>query len=197
VLNAATGHTKVTLSRHGFADGKACLGCLYHPALDDLTTEKRLANELGLELGVVEEYLASNKPVTATLARQIESHRGLASGTLEEWVGQKIQSFHQRAVCGEAAIKTAAGTIVSPLSFISAAAGVLLAAELVKSSAPELRQFELDNYFRIDTLAKPNPDFKETRLPEPTKRCICWDRDYQEIYRRRYSVTKHAVSAGL
>src|SRR5262249_50844491 len=29
VLNAATGETTVTLSRHGFADGGACLRCLY------------------------------------------------------------------------------------------------------------------------------------------------------------------------
>ena len=31
VINAATGGTTVTLSTHGFADGKACLHCLYLP----------------------------------------------------------------------------------------------------------------------------------------------------------------------
>jgi hypothetical protein len=73
------------------------------------------------------------------------------------------------------------------LSFISAAAGVLLAIELVKQFTPELHAFVLDNYFRFDTLMNPNPDFKSVRLQEPTRRCICWDRDYVDIYKRRFA----------
>ena len=135
----------------------------------------------------VEDHLANNRPVTLPILRRVEQHRRLQEGTLDLWVGQHLQSLYQRAVCGEAAIATAAGTIVSPLSFISAAAGVLLAVELVKQFTPELHAFVLDNYFRFDTLMNPNPDFKSVRLQEPTRRCICWDRDYVDIYKRRFA----------
>lgn len=191
VLNASTGHTKVTISRHHFADGKACLSCLYLPPQDEQTTETRLANDLGLTVREVEEFMADNRPIDAATARRIERHRGFEDGSLSAWVGQHIQSFYQRAVCSEAAITTAAGTVISPLSFISAAAGVMLTAELVKASVPELHAFSLDNYFRIDTMMNPNPAFKSMRLQEPTGRCICWDEDYSHIYRQRFGIGIH------
>ena len=74
VLDAATGHTTVTISRHLFNDGKACLQCLYLPRENALTTEMRLADALGMPLNEVEDHLASNRPVAADLARRIEAH---------------------------------------------------------------------------------------------------------------------------
>jgi len=123
ILNASTGHTKVTISRHGFADGKACLACLYPIPNNEMTTEKRLAIELGLSVEEVTAHLADNRPVQADLLDRVEAHRRLPVGHLTAWVGQQIQSLYQRAVCGEAAISTATGTVISPLAFISAAAG--------------------------------------------------------------------------
>ena len=160
VLNAATGHSKVTVSRHGFADGKACLRCLYLPRAEETTTEQRLANDLGLPIHEVVDYLVNNRGVDHSLARRVEQHRSLEEGRLSAWVGQPIQSFYQRAVCGEAAVRTAAGSVISPLSFISAAAGIMLAAELVKACVTSLSRFQLDNYFRIDAMSTPNPSFK-------------------------------------
>lgn len=187
VLNAATGHSTVTISRHLFGDGKACLRCLYLPRENALTTEMRLADALGMSLAEVEDYLANNRPVAADLARRIEAHLKSPAGSLDSFIGQHLQSLYQRAICGHAAIRTPMGAVVSPLSFISAAAGVMLAAELVKVSVPGLSLFALDNYFRIDTMANPNPDFKEVKMQEPTRRCICWDPVYQTVYRQRFT----------
>lgn len=188
VLNAATGHTKVTLSSHGFGDGKACLRCLYLPEPTAMTTERRLAGDMGLELDVVEKHLASNLPVSEELVRQVEKHRRLEAGSLADWVGQRLQSLYQRAVCGEAAIQVAGATVVSPLSFISATAGVLLAGELLKLCDDELRRFALDNYFRLDTLARPNSSMRLTKPPDGSGRCICRDAEYVEWYREKYSL---------
>jgi hypothetical protein len=186
VLNAATGHTTVTISSHHFDDGKACLQCLYLPRENEMTTEKRLADALGIPLNEVEDHLASNRRVSVDLARRIEINIDRPPGSLDSSIGQHLQSLYQQAVCGQTAIKTSVGTVVSPLSFISAAAGVMLAAELVKVSVPEVSAFALDNYFRIDTLSNPNPDFKEVKMQEPTHRCICWDNDYRTIYHHRF-----------
>lgn len=100
--------------------------------------------------------------------------------------GKHLPSLYQHAVCSEAPVTTAAGTVVAPLSFISAAAGVALAAELVKGGNPELAEYALDNYFRFDTLAAPNPEFRQLRLPDPTGRCVCHDPDFGEVYRERH-----------
>jgi hypothetical protein len=189
VLNAATGHTTVTISRHHFDDGKACLQCLYLPRKNELTTEKRLADALGMPLNEVEDHLANNRRVTVDLARRIEITINRPLGSLDSSIGERLQSLYQREICGQAVIKTSVGTVVSPLSFISAAAGVMLAAELVKVSVSEVAAFALDNYFRIDTLTNPNPDFKEVKMQESTHRCICWDKDYRTIYHQRFNIT--------
>jgi molybdopterin/thiamine biosynthesis adenylyltransferase len=190
VLNAATGHTKVTISSHGFADGKACLGCLYLPEQNETTVEQRLAADMGLPVQEVEDHLADNAPANEDLVRRVERHRGLAPGKLSEWVGKRLQSLYQRAVCGEAAIEVAGATVVSPLSFISATAGVLLAGELLKLASPELRPYALNNYFRLDTLAKPNSSMLSVKPQEPSGRCICHDGDYVDVYREKYSLMK-------
>jgi molybdopterin/thiamine biosynthesis adenylyltransferase len=194
VLNGATGGTNVTVSRHGFADGKACLHCLYLPQIDEVTTEKRLATDMQLPLEEVEALMASNEGVSEELVRRVEKNLGFEAGKFQQWVGKHIQSFYQRAVCGEAQVNTPSGTIVSPLSFISAAAGVLLAAEFVKMHTPELSRFALDNFFRADTLHAPKAAFRQTKPQDATKRCICWDRDYVETYRDKF--TEARVSAG-
>jgi hypothetical protein len=186
VLNAATGGTSVTVSRHGFADGRACLHCLYLPQIDEVTTERRLATDMRLPVEEVEALMASNEGVSEELVRRVERNLGFEAGKFQPWVGKHIQSFYQRAVCGEAQVNTPSGTIVSPLSFISAAAGVLLAAEFVKMHVPELSRFALDNFFRVDTLHAPKAAFRQTKPQDPTKRCICWDTDFVEIYREKY-----------
>jgi hypothetical protein len=186
VLNAATGQSTVTVSRHGFADGRACLHCLYLQPREQVSTEQRLACDLGLPLAEVVALLAENKPIDEGVTRRVELHRGVEPGKFKDWVGQHVQSFYQRAVCGEATVQTATGTLSAPLSFISATAGVFLAAELVKSSVPDLAGYALDNYFRVDTLCSPNPDIRERRPQDPKRECICWDPDFIDVYQGKY-----------
>lgn len=78
------------------------------------------------------------------------------------------------------------GTLTAPLSFISATAGVLLAAEVVKGATPDLKPYVLDNYFRLDTLGVPNPAFCERRGQDPSQRCICWEQEFLDAYREKY-----------
>ncbi len=161
-----------------------------------LTAEMRLADALGMPLAEVEDYLANNRPVAADLARRIETHLNRPAGSLDSFVGQHLPSLYQRAICGHMAMETSVGTVISPLSFISATAGVMLAAELVKVSVPELSLFALDNYFRIDTMANPNADFKEVKAQELTRRCICWDEAYRTVYRRRFGRPQGETASG-
>jgi len=186
VLNAATSGTSVTVSRHGFGNGKACLHCLYLPQIEEVTTEKRIAKDMGLAVREVEELIARNEGVSEELVRRVEKNLGIEAGKFQAYVGKHLQSFYQRAVCGEARVSTPTGTIISPLAFISAAAGVLLATEYFKMHSPEVARFCLDNFFRVDTLHAPNPVFRQVKPQDPTERCICWDQDFLETFRGKY-----------
>lgn len=190
VINAATGDSNVTVSCHGFADGRACLHCLYRPKPEEMTMARRLALDMGLGESEVESLLLDNRPIGIDIVRQVERQLGKPSGTFDEWASKHIQSFYQRAVCSEAMLPVAGGTLISPLPFISAAAGVFLAAELVKTRNPALARWCLDNYFRFDLFAAPNPAFRQTRRPSHDGKCICQNLDFQDVYRGKYGSTR-------
>ena len=186
IVNASTTDRYVTVSRHRFADGRACLHCLYAPPPGPATSEQRIAQDLGVGVLEVERLIAENKPVDAEFVARVEKNRQQAPGTFAEWIGKPLQSFHQRAVCGSAAIPTTTGTIVSPLGFISTLAGLLLLAELLGGRALGDEDAR-GNYLRLDALGSPAFADRDIRSPDTARRCICADPDYIDIYRSRYA----------
>ena len=186
VINAATGGTTVTISTHGFADGKACLHCLYLAEPNRETPEEIMARDMGLSPGLVQKLIETNDPVDEELAAQIERNRGAKSGTWASHAGLPINSFYVKAVCGDAELRLPTANVIAPLSFISAAAGIMVAVELIKAGHPELGRWSPNNYFRVDTISRPNPAFRKLRLQDPSGRCICRDTDYMEVYSEKY-----------
>jgi hypothetical protein len=138
-----------------------------------------------LEHYEVERLLAENKQVDAAFVARVEARRGVPLGTFAELIGAPFASFHQRAVCGGAQIETPAGVVVAPLSFISAAAGLLLLAELLADVT--IRDHDArPNYLRMDMLGSPTFADRDVRLPDRGHGCICKDADYLDVYRARY-----------
>ena len=186
VINAATGGTTVTVSTHGFADGKACLHCLYLPAPNRDTPEHIMARDMGLSPSLVQELVETNDPVGEDLVAKIERNRGAEPGTWVSQIGLPINSFYAKAVCGDAELHLPTANVIAPLSFISASAGIILAVELIKAGTPELGGWSLENYFRVDTLRQPNPAFRQLRPQDPSGRCICTDPDFVAVYSEKY-----------
>ena len=186
VINAATGGTTVTVSTHGFADGKACLHCLYLPAPNRDTPEQIMAKDMGLSPSLVQKLVETNAPVEEEIVAQIERTRGAKPGTWASQIGLPINSFYAKAVCGDAELHLPTANVIAPLSFISAAAGIMLAVELVKAGTPQLGGWSLDNYFRVDSLRRPNPAFRRLRPQDPSGRCICADSDFMAVYSEKY-----------
>ena len=187
VINAATGGTTITLSSHGFADGKACLHCLYLPKTNKRSRSEIVADDIGLSVAEVEERIASNAPLEPRLVASIESHRGVAPGTWATYSGKPILSFYDAAICGEAALRLPTDSVIAPLSFISCTAGILLAVELAKLGSRDLKPYALDNYLRLDTLQRPNSAFRRVMQQETTGMCICHDPDYVDTYTSKHS----------
>jgi len=185
IVNASTSDRVITVSRHAFGDGRACLYCLYADRGRAPTQEERLARELGVGKDEVEYLLSENAPVDADFVRRVEAHLKVPAGAHAAWIGTPLASFHRRAVCGTATVATRGGIIVAPLGFISAAAGILLLAELVAgvSLGDEATR---PNYLRMDMLGSPAHADREDRAPDPTHACICKDVDYLATYRRRH-----------
>jgi hypothetical protein len=185
VVNASTSDRVVTVSRHGFADGRACLNCVYEERGSATSTAERYARDLGLSVVEATFLLAENSPLGPEVVARAETYLGLARGTHADWIGRPLASFYQRAVCGGATVKTSGGTVVAPLSFISAAAGLLLLADLAggRAMGDELTR---PNYLRLDMLGSPNHADRDDRLPDPQHACICKEAEYVEVYRERY-----------
>ena len=190
VVNAATGGTSVTVSTHGFNDGKACLHCLYPVKTQVKSLEETMAVDLGLPLKTVLEYLRTNAPVNPELVARIEKNRGVEPGRWAGSIGSPIDSFYNKAVCGEAELQLPTANVIAPLAFISVSAGILLAVELIKIAHPELRKWELNNYFRVDTFAPPNLAFRQLRRQDASGNCICGDPDYVSVYSQKYGVDR-------
>ena len=141
---------------------------------------------MGLPPETVRELVQTNAPIGAGLVAQIEENRGVERGRWAGNVGAQINSFYVRAVCGDAELSLPHTNVIAPLSFISASAGIVLAAELIKHAHPELGRWKLDNYFRIDTLHPPNPAFRRLRSQDRSGKCICGDPDYGSVYVEKY-----------
>ena len=105
VLNTATGGTTVTLSTHGFGDGKACLHCLYPLELNRPSREEIVADDLGIAPDVVQDLLRTNRPMGTDLVAEIERNRGVEPGTWAGHVQLPVDSFYVRAVCGDASVR--------------------------------------------------------------------------------------------
>jgi hypothetical protein len=73
-----------------------------------------------------------------------------------------------------------------PLAHQSALAGILMVAELVKRSSPDLTGLsQREPLVAWDDILKPSPRLRsKPRAREPG--CICSDPDYQRIYRDKW-----------
>jgi molybdopterin/thiamine biosynthesis adenylyltransferase len=174
ILNAGTMPRDFTLSRHGFADGYACLACLYPARPEDADRAAVMARELGLPRSEIAELLRSKAGLNERQLTRAAEVRGLPSEQFSSWVGAPLDSFYHKEFCATAQVATARGEAVAPLAFGSAWAGFLLAEGLIADGD--------DRYFRIDTfvgLERPQRGSKRPRVG-----CVLCKR---EAYRRAYT----------
>ncbi len=88
--------------------------------------------------------------------------------------------------CGGVVVKTKDGNShPAAVSFVSAAGGILAAAEIIKLSIPELRPFSLNNYLNMSLMS---PELADVRFLEKDSHCVCLCSEpfKQRSYNRRY-----------
>lgn len=190
IVNAWTQEIDLGVSRHGFDDGRACLACLYLPSGKIKDEHETVAEELRLPEAQQEirTLLQTNKPVDAEFVERVATAFEISFETLKELVGQSVRSFHQKAVCGGMVMRLTDGAqpvrAVVPMSFQSALAGLMLAADLIKHASERLEMPTTNT--RINLLRPLAMHLHDPKAKDRSGRCICVDQDFLAAYRRKY-----------
>ncbi len=191
IVNAWTQETDLGVSRHAFADGKACLACLYMPKGEGKSEDLQVAEELGMPEAQMEvrHLLQTHAPVDAGFVARVALALGVPPEPLMPFAGQPLRSFHQGAICGGLAFRLSdgvrAGKAVVPMSFQSALAGIMLAADLVKHAAGVLNAPTTST--RINLLRPLGRHLHDPLAKDASGRCICSDADFIDAYHRKYA----------
>ncbi|MDE1917264.1 MAG: E2 ligase fold family C protein [Sphingomonadales bacterium] len=195
IANAWTQETDLGVSRHIFGNG-ACLACLYMPAGRTKDAHVLVAEELGMPDAEqeVKVLLQTGTPVDEAFVQRVATALEVPFEPLAPFVGRPVASFHQAAICGGLVMKLSGGKAkvraVVPMSFQSALAGIMLAAEVLKdtigaSQAPTTST-------RIDLLRPLAPFLHDPKSQDRSGRCICADPDFLEAYNAKYEVSNRS-----
>lgn len=182
-INASTGSFTLVTTTHYGAYGPQktpCVGCHYPYRTAETERHALIARETGLSPFEVESLSTANAPMSVRLLETIAAFRGLPGNHYSEFEGQPFDSFYQHGICGGTEVKASNGKVEIPLAHVSAAAGVLLAIELVKRFTPELRQYAMNNFLQLNMLNLTSDWFHEKKSARAD--CEC----QRDIYQRRF-----------
>jgi hypothetical protein len=195
VANAACSPDGVMLTGHRTGAGP-CIYCVYIAEVLDTEriTFKLIVEATGLGAGLVQGLLEQNAPLASVHLEEIEDKRGFARGTLQAYQGRSLIELYEGALMyGEREFEQddAAAAVATP--FVTALAGVLLAAEALKAGVGD-RENRLgpwragrDRY--DESLAASAANAYTSTVPRwPDARCLCRSTRRERILRARYGL---------
>ncbi len=188
VVNGWTGDQALGASWHVFSRDAACLACLYHPHRQGSSAVEQAAKALGLSHDRTALLWVSRQPLSSDDIKAVAKSLGVKESALKPWRSKSLGDIYTDVVCGAVPLDvTGVGKIETvPLAHQSALAGILMAAELLKRTQPELASLAQPEPLISwdDILRPPPPIWGKPRARE--KGCICGDPDYQSVYRRKW-----------
>lgn len=180
LVNAACSADEVQLSGHVTGDGP-CVCCLHMPQITDgqSVRKKLIAAATGMPEEMVSQMVTLVIPLEQQHLRQIESAQGLPAGSLGQYLQRPLlQVWNERLVYGGTLVRAGGGMrgIVAN-AFVTALAGVLLAAEALKHDNPIDGQTLLGpaepTQYRESPYAGPLHGQRENPPRWPTHECLC------------------------
>ena len=195
IANAWTQPSDLGVSVHDFLKG-ACVNCLYLPDGKQKNEDEIIAEAFGVpdRLMQVRELLHSNRGAPQDLLEAIASAGDLGLGKLLQFEGRPLRALYTEGFCGGAVVPLArigepANDVHVPLAHQSALAGVLLAAAGVRMG---LSGGVSSLVTQFDVL-KPQQSFQVYPVAKkPGRKCICEDKDYRDVYRKKFRRQKMA-----
>lgn len=194
LINAACHVEEITVSGHRTGDGP-CVCCLHMEQVMDAANIKArlLANATGLGRPEVLRYLSTCAPLTSETLQRIAAHRGLPHGALDLYLGSTLEQLRVGELFyGAIPITTDGGKVAVAAPYVTALAGVLLAAEALKSAVPGLAESRLGrpwgSYTKYEESRQRGPLTGLLTNPPrwPGTECLCRSARRQRLIVERY-----------
>jgi ThiF family len=187
-FNAGVDGLRFHVSRHGFADGHACLYCPYVDAGEALDEISMYVGLTGLSEARV-RHLVAGASLTVDDVAAMKAAGRLAPDATEGLVGGRLQDAARQNLYAQAEIQFRGMGLAVSAPFVSALTGSILAAELQKGAGAG---YSLDR--RIDIDCSGLPMGLQTRPQQDASgRCLCWDSFRIDEYRRRWGDPKQGL----
>jgi len=210
IYNAWTQPADIGWSRHEYFSKEPCLACLYWPTRGRPNQHELIAQSVRQHELRVLAYLTHSLPVDVPLRPEqiprlvhlpvpADSSSWVDCSILEDiarsldldldglsaWKGKQLSDLYREGICGGAIIRGRVDGIPQdvavPLAHQSALAGIMLAAQLLISSSPQLIAFRPASIeARIDLLTGLHQVAPRPRQKTPN--CICSDSDFVTRY---------------
>jgi hypothetical protein len=195
IVNAGISGTEVEVSVHSFGTGP-CLGCLGIESGRESWNAHKIAEDTGLEVSRVLELIQGNLAMEDADVEQLRRAARLPfelQHNLDRWAGQPLLSLYNRVRYSEASAVTASGTEVRvTTAFVSAFAGVLLLAEVLKSVCHDLVRYRVDNSYRQEMLGVPAGGLMRYQR-DTSGVCLCHSAFRQMVFREKYGPNANAT----
>lgn len=192
VVNGWTSDTGLGASWHKFLGDSACLACLYQPKNIGLSQTELAGQALGIPHDQLSVFWVTEKPLDADVIKTVETHLGLPEGRLADWIGRRVQDVYSGVICGQVGLDlSGVGRVATvPLAHQSVLAGILMAAELIKRSDPDLETKSQPEPLIIwdDIMRTPPKYWVVNRQKEPE--CFCGDAVYRSIYQEKWGIRR-------
>ena len=191
IANAWTQPGDLGVSSHDFLKG-ACVKCLYLTDAEQKSEDQIIAESFGVpdQIMKIRILLHNNEGAPRELLEVIAAARNIPLAKLMHFEGRPLRTLYTEGFCGGAVIPLGeAGEpnndVHVPLAHQSAMAGVLLAAVGVTMQLSKRADSVVAQY---DVL-KPQESLQVYPAAKDSKgRCICQDKDFLAVYRKKYSV---------
>jgi hypothetical protein len=191
VVNAWTQPGDLGVSIHGrFANGGACLACLYLPEGQVASEDQLVAKALGVpqRQQQIRELLAEGTAVPEDLLAEVAGALEIEQPIVNQFRGCTVRELYSEGLCGGALVPLESlgaprGEMHVPLAHQSTMAGLLLAAAAVVTQDEKSERTEV---IRINLLRPLGLDLRQPMANQPAG-CYCNDRDFVSVYEEKWA----------
>lgn len=199
IINAYTDESRFGITRHPNFNYNVCLTCLYIPTIQKKGKLEIIVEELKMkgQENLIYEYMNTDKVIDDNFLRIYSIRNSVSIDELQVYKNKSFGDFYIDVICGYKMIQLKGSDQKSeivdvPLSFQSCMAGIMLAAEIVIESLDANRVNVRDvSQFQVLNVIDENNPSHTTRIKNYNGKCICGDKDYQDVYRLKWDKNIH------
>lgn len=169
-INAGTGDTTLTITRHGFVDGHACLACSFVGQAPDISWFQQIEQRTGITIDRVAFLMQGKAMLEMSDLHTMQNNGFINDGQFTELLGTDLASLVNRNLYSAVSIQHQGKESPVTAPFISLMAGALLAGEMIKETI-ELQNCWEKNKYRTDMMSL--PELYTNSVAKAGTTCLC------------------------